>query len=475
MRDRRYQSTEKGLDDLADLMLNRINSCVDDRTKKAVKIKSAVVTKVNDDGTVNVQLPNEDGSGFSRLQNQSVYELNVGDSVEILLKEGSFTNSWVIAKHGGGTKRVNLVNQGTLSIITGRTSSGGGSSGGGSSGGGASGGGASGGSGSGSVALEQHILNHSNPHVVTKAQVGLDKVDNEKQYSVSNPPPYPVSSVNSKTRQVVLTAKDVDALPDTTKIPTKTSELDNDSGFLTKNDANYPVTKVNNKTGEVMLSAVDVGALPNTTKIPSKTSELDNDSGFITQEAIPNIPVQSVNNKTGAVQLSASDVGAVDSSKITTTLTDSNEQIPTSKAVADAMSASGYGDMLKAKYAPNSEDTVEKAYKDEDGNNIKDTYQKKGGVLTNTDVNIVIESGNYFLGSGNTNIPNNCEGNVMMVGGAGNAAFQAIFKFSTNSIVHRCYNGTSWTAWRDTNTALIVSATQPTNQSPGDLWYQIVE
>ena len=465
MRDRRYQSTEKGLDDLADLMLNRINSCVDDRTKKAVKIKSAVVTKVNDDGTVNVQLPNEDGSGFSRLQNQSVYELNVGDSVEILLKEGSFTNSWVIAKHGGGTKRVNLVNQGTLSIITGRTSSGGGSSGEGSSGG----------SGSGSVALEQHILNHSNPHVVTKAQVGLDKVDNEKQYSVSNPPPYPVSSVNSKTRQVVLTAKDVGALPDTTKIPTKTSELDNDSEFLTKNEANYPVTKVNNKTGEVMLSAVDVGALPNTTKIPSKTSELDNDSGFITQEAIPNIPVQSVNNKTGAVQLSASDVGAVDSSKITTTLTDSNEQIPTSKAVADAMSASGYGDMLKAKYAPNSEDTVEKAYKDEDGNNIKDTYQKKGGVLTNTDVNIVIESGNYFLGSGNTNIPNDCEGNVMMVGGAGNAAFQAIFKFSTNSIVHRCYNGTSWTAWRDTNTALIVSATQPTNQSPGDLWYQIVE
>lgn len=465
MRDRRYQSTEKGLDDLADLMLNRINSCVDDRTKKAVRIKSAVVTKVNDDGTVNVQLPDDDGSGFSRLQNQSVYELNVGDSVEILLKEGSFTNSWVIAKHGGGTKRVNLVNQGTLSIVTGRTSSGGGSSGGGSSGGG----------GLGSVALEQHILNHSNPHVVTKAQVGLDKVDNEKQYSVSNPPPYPVSSVNSKTRQVVLTAKDVGALPDTTKIPTKTSELDNDSEFLTKNDANYPVTKVNNKTGEVVLSAVDVGALPNTTKIPSKTSELDNDSGFITQEAIPNIPVQSVNNKTGAVQLSASDVGAVDSSKITTTLTDSNEQIPTSKAVADAMSASGYGDMLKAKYAPNSEDTVEKAYKDEDGNNIKDTYQKKGGVLTNTDVNIVIESGNYFLGSGNTNIPNDCEGNVMMVGGAGNAAFQAIFKFSTNSIVHRCYNGTSWTAWRDTNTALIVSATQPTNQSPGDLWYQIVE
>lgn len=516
MRNRQYQSTEKGLDNLADLMLSRINSCVDDRTKKAVKIKSAVVTKVNDDGTVNVQLPNEDGSGFSRLQNQSVYELNVGDSVEILLKEGSFTNSWVIAKHGGGTKRVNLVNQGTLSIVTGRTSSGGGSSG---------------GSGSGSVALEQHILNHSNPHVVTKAQVGLDKVDNEKQYSVSNPPPYPVSSVNSKTRQVVLTAKDVGALPDDTKIPTKTSELNNDSEFLTKNDVNYPVTKVNNKTGEVMLTANDVGALPTSggtltgnlqvgsasiqtngyvvgtwlqgtasnhlgyaaTKIAVQDAsgwvyhrtaeEVKSDIGLGKVDNIrqysannpPPYPVTTVNGKIGVVHLSASDVGAVDSSKITTTLTDSNEQIPTSKAVADAMSAAGYGDMLKAKYAPNSEDTVEKAYKDEDGNNIKDTYQKKGGVLTNTDVNIVIESGNYFLGSGNTNIPNDCEGNVMMVGGAGTAAFQAIFKFSTNSIVHRCYNGTSWTAWRDTNTALIVSAAQPTNQSPGDLWYQIVE
>ncbi len=461
MRDKRYQSTEKGLDDLADLMLGRINSCVDDRTKKAVKIKSAIVTKVNDDGTVNVQLPNDDGSDFSRLQNQSVYELNVGDSVEILLKEGSFTNSWVIAKHGGGTKRVNLVNQGTLSIVSGGTSSGGSSSG--------------GGSGTGDVALEQHILNHSNPHMVTKAQVGLNNVDNVKQYSASNPPPYPITSVNSKTGAVVLSATDVGALPDTTTIPSKTSELTNDSGFLTSSDVNYPVTRVNNKTGSVTLTASDVGALPDSTKIPSKTSELTNDSGFITQEAIPNIPVQSVNSKTGVVQLTATDVGAISSSNITKTLTDSDDQIPTSKAVADAMSAAGYGDMLKAKYAPNSEDTVEKAYKDEDGNNIKSTYQKKGGILSNTNLNTVVESGSYFLGTGNTNIPDDCAGNIMMVGGASTAAFQAIFKFSTNSIVHRCYNGTTWTNWRDTNTALIVSSTQPTNQSPGDLWYQIVD
>jgi hypothetical protein len=49
-----------------------------------------------------------------------------------------------------------------------------------------------------------HIANTSNPHSVTKAQVGLDKVDNVKQYSASNEPPYPVTSVDGGTGAVVL-------------------------------------------------------------------------------------------------------------------------------------------------------------------------------------------------------------------------------------------------------------------------------
>lgn len=68
----------------------------------------------------------------------------------------------------------------------------------------------------------------------------------------------------------------------------------------------YPVTSVNTKTGAVQLNANDVGALPNTTVIPTKTSQLENDSGFITSA-----PVTSVNSKTGAVVLTASDVGAL--------------------------------------------------------------------------------------------------------------------------------------------------------------------
>lgn len=50
--------------------------------------------------------------------------------------------------------------------------------------------------------LTTHTNNKTNPHSVTKAQVGLGNVDNVKQYSADNPPPYPVTSVNGKTGEV---------------------------------------------------------------------------------------------------------------------------------------------------------------------------------------------------------------------------------------------------------------------------------
>lgn len=49
------------------------------------------------------------------------------------------------------------------------------------------------------------------------------------------------------------------------------------------------VTSVNGKKGAVVLTAEDVGALPNTTAIPTKTSELENDEGFLTPKDIGNI------------------------------------------------------------------------------------------------------------------------------------------------------------------------------------------
>lgn len=62
-------------------------------------------------------------------------------------------------------------------------------------------------------ALLAHETDTGNPHGVSKSQVGLGNVDNVKQYSASNPPPYPVTSVNGGTGAVNLTATDVGALP----------------------------------------------------------------------------------------------------------------------------------------------------------------------------------------------------------------------------------------------------------------------
>ena len=50
---------------------------------------------------------------------------------------------------------------------------------------------------------------------VTKSDVGLGNVDNVKQYSASNPPPYPVKSVNGKTGDVTVS---VPTVPSTTNI-----------------------------------------------------------------------------------------------------------------------------------------------------------------------------------------------------------------------------------------------------------------
>lgn len=49
----------------------------------------------------------------------------------------------------------------------------------------------------------------------SKSEVGLGNVDNVKQYSVSNPPPYPVTSVNGKTGAVTV---NVPTVPSTTNI-----------------------------------------------------------------------------------------------------------------------------------------------------------------------------------------------------------------------------------------------------------------
>ena len=129
-----------------------------------------------------------------------------------------------------------------------------------------------------------------------------------------------VDSVNGQTGDVVLGASDVGALPDTTAIPTKTSQLDNDSGFLTSIPSEYVTdselqTAISGKANTADLATVatsgDYDDLLDKPTIPTKTSDLQNDSGFLstavtsfngnTGAVTYTAPVSSVNGQTGTV------------------------------------------------------------------------------------------------------------------------------------------------------------------------------
>ncbi|MBO5955893.1 MAG: hypothetical protein J6Q10_03745 [Clostridia bacterium] len=98
-----------------------------------------------------------------------------------------------------------------------------------------------------------------------KSEVGLGNVDNVKQYSASNPPPYPVTSVNGQTGAVNVS------------VPTKTSELTNNSGFITKavtDLANYYTKSDSYTKSEVnsLISAIPKFAISVVSSLP--TSEI---------------------------------------------------------------------------------------------------------------------------------------------------------------------------------------------------------
>ncbi len=110
----------------------------------------------------------------------------------------------------------------------------------------------------------------------TKSEVGLGNVDNVKQYSVNNPPPYPVTSVNGKSGAVVI----------------KTSDLTNDSGFI----SGYT------ETDPTVPSWAKAASKPSYTKSEVGLGNVDNVQQYSASNPPP-YPVTSVNGKTGAVTI----------------------------------------------------------------------------------------------------------------------------------------------------------------------------
>ena len=146
--------------------------------------------------------------------------------------------------------------------------------------------------------IDAHIADTDNPHEVTKAQIGLSNVDYVKQYSASNPTPYPVASVFGMTGAVNLDASDIGARPDTW-VPTLSnlgitataSELNKlDGATVTTQEINYldgvsssiqtqlngkvPTSRtVNSKelSSNITLSAADVNAVPTSRTVNGKS------------------------------------------------------------------------------------------------------------------------------------------------------------------------------------------------------------
>ena len=131
----------------------------------------------------------------------------------------------------------------------------------------------------------------------------------------------------------------------TTALQSKQDNIVGGASTITDDNLAANRALVSNGSGKVAASAVtdtELGYLDGVT------------SNIQTQlnKKLESAPVTSVNTKTGAVVLGASDVGAVSISDVTQTLGSSTTKVPSEKAVADALSGAGAGDMLKATYDP---------------------------------------------------------------------------------------------------------------------------
>ena len=274
-------------------LLQSIDIIAQNAAKNGVKIYTAIVTAVGDNNTCSVRVNGKTHSNIAYYGDVPT----VNKSYRVFCPNGSMNQAFIIT-----------------------------------------GGGSSGGGGTGTTDYNQ-LTNRPSINGTTlsgnqtSSQLGL--------YGTNNTPPYPVTSVNGQTGDVVistggnvdsvngktgvveLNAADVGALPNTTVIPDKTSQLDNDSGYITnsaltgyakKTEIPTKTSELTNDSGYITNTALEPYA--KTVDIPTKTSQLNNDSGYITAN---DVPVKSVDGATGDVVTNAV--------KTTTqTLTDAQKQ-----------------------------------------------------------------------------------------------------------------------------------------------------
>lgn len=164
------------------------------------------------------------------------------------------------------------------------------------------------------------------------------------------------------------------------------SSLTNDAWYITA--ASLPTVNNGILTIQKNGSTVDTfSANASTNKtvnitVPTKTSDLTNDDWFITSASLPT-KTSDLTNDSWFIDSSALSWYQTTDNMVTSLNNADNSHYPTAKAVSDAISASGWGDMLAATYDP---DWI--AWDAFDYTNMKNKpdmswYQTKSNLVTN--------------------------------------------------------------------------------------------
>lgn len=288
----------------------------------------------------------------------------------------------------------------------------------------------------------------------------------------------------------------------TTALQSKQDKIVGGASTITGDNLTANRALVSNGNGKVAVSAVTATELGYLDGVTSNVQTQLN-------KKLESAPVTSVNTKTGAVVLTATDVGAVAISDVTQTLGTSTTKVPSEKAVADALSGAGAGDMLKATYDPTG--SVEQAGGIPDYvagqlptvNDATLTIQKNGttvGTFTaNASANKSINITMAKVDVGLSNVENVKQysadnpppypvtsvagktGNVTLTkSNVGLSNVDNVKQYSANNpppYPVTSVNGQTGAVEIDVGgggTTIVLSSSQPSGLKAGDYWYQIV-
>lgn len=225
--------------------------------------------------------------------------------------------------------------------------------------------------------------------------ITLDTVEEQgylKQYTETDP-------IYTADKPLLATKEELNAKPNFSDLPTKTSQLLNDSGFLTKH-----------QTVAVVAKSGSYKDLIDKPTIPTKTSELLNDSGYITNADVDakgfltehqdlsayakkvDIPtnISSLTNDTGYIT-----IADVESKRYTTLEEVSNQGYLTKHQDLSAYAlktelptfVSELDNDIGYITASDNVASATKATQDGSGNNIENTYLKRSGGTMTGDIN----------------------------------------------------------------------------------------